>query len=252
MSWKDDLNKITAAGETFARKAMDDSLKHNAENASGAGLEVRVTRIYDGVGLSNGRRCEWCLERCGEDMPYQEAYQKGAFERHEGCGCIIEYVSKKGEKTYQTGKSSPDNWLSEKEFQKRVNYGLDNHTPSPLERIINAAIEMQARDKKSLTLVNAIVEHHEALKNYTPDAMKQRLEEAGFAVESLAKSKSGFNALPFEEGGGYIVHFGDDGVLQYHPSGGIHSIAYWKINNGRRGKHWYDTTGREHFFGKKY
>ena len=253
MGWLDDLfSKFENTGETLARKVMDDSFRHNAENASGAGLEVRVSRKYDGVGLSNGRLCYWCLSRCGVNMTLAEAKSKGAFERHEGCGCIIEYVSLKGLKSYQTGKSSPDDWLTEEEFQKRVGYGINNRTLTPQERIINAAIEMQARDEKSQTLVNAIVNNHEALKYYTPEEMRRRLEQAGHTVEALGKSQSGFNDLSLEEGGGYIVHFGEDGVLQYHPPGGIHKIAYWKVNNGRRGKHWYDTAGRECFFGKKY
>ena len=133
--------------ETSARKTVDDSIKFNAENANGSGLEVRVSREYDGVGLSNNRVCQWCLERQGNNMTLQEAYEKGAFQRHDGCGCLIEYTSKKGEKTYQTGKSGPNDWLSEEEFQKRVNYGLGGRTPTPQERI-NAAIEMQVKDRR--------------------------------------------------------------------------------------------------------
>lgn len=235
---------------TETRKIVDDSLKFNAENASGAGLEIMVTRTYDGVGVNHGKdQCIWCLERCGKNMTLDEAYEKGAFQRHDGCGCLIEYVSKKGERTYQAGKSSRNNWLSEEEFRKRVNTGLDGQRTTPKERIINAAIEMQAKDKQSRTLVGTIVKYHEALICYNPADMKRRLERAGFHAETLKRSLSGFNSLGLDEGGGYIVHFGNDGVMQFHPEGGLHKIAYWKINNGKEGRHWYDTEGREHFFG---
>ena len=229
-------------------KMQSDSLYKNAENASGAGIEVRVTRTYDGIGLSNNRQCEWCLERCGIDMPYQKAYEKGAFERHPGCNCLIEYTSKKGEKTYQAGKSTAGNWLSEAEFQKRVNYNTGERAPTPQERIINAAIEMQVRDKYSRTLVDAIIDHHEALQYYSPEEMLRRLERAGYKVLPLSKSKTGFNDLSFENGGGYKILFGGDGIFQYHPAGGRHRIAYWKIRNGEGGLKHYDTAGKEVMF----
>lgn len=226
----------------------DDALKYNAENASGVGLEVRVSRTYDGVGLSNGRVCQWCKDRECTDVTLSEAYRIGVFQRHDGCECIIEYVSTRGKRTYQTGKSGRTDWLSEEEFQKRVNYGIDNRKPTSLERIINAAIEMQMRDQKSLTLVNAIIDNHEALKYYTPSAMKQRLERAGFSIGPLGKRSKHVPGVLFENGGGYRVHFAGDGYIQYHPTGGLHKIAYWKINNGERGVHKYDLAGNEVFF----
>ncbi len=44
MSWTDEAGKVVEAAASLAQKSVDDSLKFNAENASGAGLEVRVTR----------------------------------------------------------------------------------------------------------------------------------------------------------------------------------------------------------------
>lgn len=233
---------------TLSRKAIDDSLMHNAENVNRAGIEVRVTRVYDGVGLSNHRICEWCVSRCGVDMTLEEAKHKGAFQRHEGCGCEIEYTSKRGERTYQTGYSRSNNWLSEEEYQRRVNHGLAGRQLTPQERIINAAIEMQMRDKKSLTLVNAIIDNHEALQHYTPAGMKKRFERARYTVQPLGSRSKHVPNIPFEQGGGFRVHFGGDGYLQYHPAGGRHKIEYWKINNGERKVHKYDMEGREVFF----
>ena len=152
----------------------------------------------------------------------------------------------RGEKTYQTGKSGPNDWLSEDEFHRRVTYGTGNRKLTPQERNINAAIEMQMRDKKSLTLVNAIIDNHKALKYYTPEAMKQRLERAGYIVEPL--SDGALAGTKFEEGGGYKINFGGDGIFQYHPAEhSHHGGAYWKVKNGptgKRGKH-YDLGGNE-------
>lgn len=123
MSWKDEANRLVSTLNTMSKKTMDDSIRHNAENVSSVGLEVRVTRVYDGIGLSGGRRCEWCLERCGENMTLEEAYRIGAFQRHEGCECIIEYTSKKGIRTIQTGKYK--GWNFSEELEKRKNIGLN-------------------------------------------------------------------------------------------------------------------------------
>ena len=179
-------------------------------------------------------------------MTLAEAKSKGTFERHEGCGCIIEYASLRGLKSYQTGKSSPDDWLTEEEFQKRVGYGIGDRALTPQERIINVAIEMQMRDNKSQTLVDAIIENHEALKYYTPEGMKYRLERAGYNVTPLKRGS--LRGKPFEEGGGYVINFGGDGIFQYHPSArSHHGGTYWKVKNGltgKRGRH-YDLAGNE-------
>lgn len=228
---------------TDSAKICDDSLKENAEFAGRAGLEVRVTRVYDGVGLSNDRVCEWCKARECRNVTLADAYEIGAFQRHPGCECIIEYTSLKGEKTYQSGKSGPRGWISEAEFQNRINFGLNQRKVTPQERIINAAIEMQVRDKKSITLVNAIIENHEALKYYTPDQMFKRLQNAGYDVKPLSQGAQ--RGVPFEEGGGYKINFGGDGIFQYHPAEkSHHGGEYWKIKHGKVGV-WYDGQGKE-------
>lgn len=251
MSWNNVVHSLENKVDSLGRKIQDDSLRYNAENASEVGLEARVTRKYDGIGLSNGRDCAFCLERECEDEPYSEAYRKGVFERHDGCKCVIEYVSMRRDKivkTYQAGKSGPTDWLSEEIFRKRVNYGLDGRTLTPQERNINAAIEMQVRDRKSSTLFDVIIDNHRALKKYTPLNMKNRLQCAGYDILPLSQSKSGFNNKSLEEGGGFKVLFGGDGIFRYHPEGGRHRIAYWTIGNSRKGMHKYDMEGFEVFF----
>lgn len=72
--------------------AVDDTAKANAEAQQNAGLYVRITRRYDHVGLHDGKDvCQWCLDRVGEWDNYQDALEAGAFERHPGCECYIEY-----------------------------------------------------------------------------------------------------------------------------------------------------------------
>lgn len=115
---------------------------------------------------------------------------------------------------------------------------------------IQDAIENQIQEKRSDELVDNIIENHEGLKHFSPEQLKETLEKAGFDVKPLGRRSKHIPNVPFEEGGGYNTHFGGDGYLQYHPAGGRHKIPYWKIVNGKRGKHWYDTEGNEYFFGK--
>lgn len=89
-------NKIRQMSQDY----VDNGLKKNAEFQSNSGMEVLVTREYDGVGAhttdkDGGDDCQWCLIRCGVDVPYAVAKASGMFERHPGCGCIITYKSAK-------------------------------------------------------------------------------------------------------------------------------------------------------------
>lgn len=75
--------------------AVDETIRVNVRAREEMGLKVHIVRRYDNVGLRSGTKhaedCQWCLERCGEWDDYQEAYDAGCFERHPGCGCMIEY-----------------------------------------------------------------------------------------------------------------------------------------------------------------
>lgn len=75
--------------------AVDRTISKNASAQSEMGLTCHIVRKYDDRGLRAGTKwaepCQWCLEREGEWDNYQEAYNAGAFERHDGCGCVITY-----------------------------------------------------------------------------------------------------------------------------------------------------------------
>lgn len=91
-------------------KGFDETVRKNAEARDNMGLKVHIVRTYSDVGLRSGTKyaepCEWCLSRCGEWDNYKEAYAAGCFERHPGCGCIIEYEVGKT----HTIQRAPGNW----------------------------------------------------------------------------------------------------------------------------------------------
>ena len=147
--------------ETAIMKVADDNLKKNADTAENVGMEVTVTRRYDGVGLSGGRECKWCLSRCGEDMPYREAKDKGAFERHPGCGCEIDYITEKGIQRQTDWKTNT--WTDVRDdaiLKKRKTTGLAKQ--------VSAVSDIA-------TLARTISEKPKMLSAYTPKGLKKSL-----------------------------------------------------------------------------
>lgn len=107
-----------------SQKTADRTMQMNAEFQSRAGMQVLVSREYDNVGVhttdkSGKDECLWCLSRCGSDVPYQEAYAKGMFERHPGCGCVITYKSSKGTYTQGKGQWENNSW-DERQREQRI------------------------------------------------------------------------------------------------------------------------------------
>ena len=100
-----DIKRYTTALETTGRDHIDITQRANAKFQNGAGMEVTVTRIYDGVGINHrDDNCEFCMIRCGTDVPYSQAVAMGMFDRHDGCGCRIIYKSRTGKVTTSNSK----------------------------------------------------------------------------------------------------------------------------------------------------
>lgn len=115
--YKADIEKYKSKAELSANKHVDTYQQYNAKTQAKAGYKVTVSRTYDGVGLSDKRSCKWCLERAKSNVPYDEAFKNGMFQRHEGCHCIIEY-NNNGEKSYQTGKGGLKSWKLNEELSQ--------------------------------------------------------------------------------------------------------------------------------------
>lgn len=95
--------------QNHSQNIVDESIKQNARVHQSLGLEPRVTRIYDGIGVHKRKDpCEWCKARAGVDMPYSEAYEKGVFQRHPGCGC--ELIYKVGKRTQRQSDWRFNEW----------------------------------------------------------------------------------------------------------------------------------------------
>ena len=79
-----------------AISGVDNTFIKNAGAHERLGLSVHIVRRYSGHGLHDGKDpCEWCIARAGEWTSNAAAKAAGAFERHPGCLCTIEYESRK-------------------------------------------------------------------------------------------------------------------------------------------------------------
>jgi hypothetical protein len=117
-------NTFISASQNYVDEIGRRSIKFMDES----GINVLVSREYDDVGVhttdkGGGDVCHWCLERCGIDVPYDEAYEMGMFERHPGCGCIITYATKRGVAIQGKGDWETNRWINlreDKEREKRI------------------------------------------------------------------------------------------------------------------------------------
>ena len=201
---------LDAPVRNLVQKAMDDTVKVNADFHAKSGLSPKIVR------KSSGHCCKWCNEVAGvysyPDVP------KDVFRRHDNCNCVLEYYPGDGKKQ--------DVWSKEWKYEKES------------DRIE----ERKAIEKEGLAV--RLSEHPKMFQAYTPERLKKELEAAGYEVKPLGKGK--LKNVPFEEGGGFRVSYGGDGYLQYHPeTNSHHGEAYYKTSSGRAGTKRYNLNGDE-------
>ena len=72
------------------------------------------------------------------------------------------------------------------------------------------------------------------LKKVAPDIVFYSLKESGY--DPLPLGRGSLRGIPFEDGGGYRLHWGGDKILQFHPiAKSHHEGAYFKISSGQTG-----------------
>lgn len=118
------LNVVENTFISASQNYVDEIGRRSAKFMDESGIKVLVSREYDDVGVhttdkGGGEVCQWCLERCGTDVPYEEAYEMGMFERHPGCGCIITYTTRRGVVIQGKGDWETNNWHTLKEEHDR-------------------------------------------------------------------------------------------------------------------------------------
>lgn len=237
-----------------SQKVADEAERRTAEFMSNSGVEVLVTREYDDIGVhttdkGGGDVCQWCLDRCGTDVPYQEAYEMGMFERHPGCGCIITYRKPNGV-TYRQGKGDweTNNWntLQEQdERDKRVERAkagdnIGSSLKTPRQREFEATLTEVGPDN----IHEAILQDPQVLADYTPSSLKKAFEDHDVKVLDYL-GQGDYKKVRFKDGGGWRANFGGDGTFRYHPADrSHHGGAYYRLHKQGINK-WFTLDGVE-------
>ena len=155
------LNVMENTFISASQNYVDEIGRRSAKFMDESGINVLVSREYDDVGVhttdkGGGDVCRWCLERCGTDVPYDEAYEMGMFERHPGCGCIITYATKKRVVIQGKGDWETNRWINlrednerEKRIQSNESY-VQNYKPvvRGTEAVFNTLSRTEINAKK--------------------------------------------------------------------------------------------------------
>ncbi len=205
----------------FTQAIVDDAVRANADFQSKAGLSPKIVRT------STRKCCAWCDSLAGV-YDYDKVSDTGndVFRRHQHCKCLVEY---------EPGDGTRQN-VHTKKWSEEEDSGKIEETPRQREARI--------KRENNLELIERIASHPRMLQAYTPRGLKEVLEREGYDVKPL--NRGSLKGKLFEEGGGYKVNFGGDGILQYHPEEqSHHGGEYYKINRGNIGKKWYNMEGDE-------
>lgn len=222
----------------FTQSVIDDTVRENADFQYRSGLDPVIVRT------STGKCCKWC-DRLAGIYEYSKVSDTGnnVFRRHKGCKCIVEFEKAGRRQNVHTKQwkmiDESDRIKARKEIENTRE--IKQETPAEKEKRINS--------ENQLGLVERIVSHPKMLQAYTPEGLKEALENKGYIVKTLGRGK--YKGIRFEDGGGFRVNFGGDGILQYHPEkGSHHGGAYYKTSTGKGGIKHYELNGEEIDFGK--
>lgn len=224
--------------ENFGEGVVDDFVRENADFQYKAGLSPTIER------RSNGKCCPWCSRLAGTYL-YENVQNAGneVFRRHRNCHCQVLFNPGDGSKRRQNVHTRK--WTNEARndrirFSSTVNEG---ERKPPAQKVLEAAFREQVGATKN-KLSEVIRNNHEALAYFTPGMMKDFLTNLGYDVLPL-RGKN-YNGIPFEDGGGYKIMFGGDGVFMYHPAGrSHHGGEYWKVSGKGEKTIRYDMGGNE-------
>lgn len=203
----------------FAQTTVDDTVRENADFQYKSGLSPKIIRT------STGKCCEWCNKIAGV-YEYEKVANTGndVFRRHKHCRCLVEFDSgnkkRQNVHTKKWSKADESDKIKAREKEERIKRG------------------------NNLGFAEKIASHPKILQAYTPERLKETLENAGYDVKPL--NKGSLKGKLFEDGGGFKANFGGDGILQYHPDEkSHHNGAYYKISTGKGGTKRYDLEGNE-------
>ena len=215
----------------FSQSIVDDAIKVNAEFHAKAGLKPKIIR------KASGNCCDWCRNLAGT-YSYPNNVPEDVYRRHQRCRCTVDYIPGDG----RVQNVHTKQWQTQEEYDKiemRKRVGMRMKvSETPREK------EKRVAEQNGLELAQRIAGHPKMLGAYTPEGLLKALQNKGYEVKPM--NSGNFKGISFEDGGGFKINFGGDGILMYHPEKrSHHGGAYYKISTGKGGTHRYDIKGNE-------
>lgn len=212
---------LDAVVSNFCMSIVDDSVKANADFQYNAGMSPKIVRTTD------GKCCEWCSKLAGT-YDYEKVSNTGnnVFRRHKNCTCVVEFHPGDG---------------------RKQNVHIKQWSTVDKDDIIKKNKELlKLPNPKQLEFIAEIEQFPKLLGTFSsPEQLYQELVDRGFDVKPLSQGK--YKGIPFEDGGGFKINFGGNGMLQYHPEkGSHHEGAYYKLSNSKKGIKRYTLRGDLH------
>ena len=205
----------------YTQSAVEDTIRKNADAHFNAGLQPKIRRI------SVGGCCKWCNRLAGV---YAYPVKREIYKRHERCRCLV---------LYDPGDGKIQDAHTKVIYDRSVKNAEKAAREARIKEIQKSEIQ-----REGTKLAERIARDPGTLAEFTPESLKQEFEDHGFSVKPLAKGK--LKNINFEDGGGWKINYGSEGLIQYHPEEkSHHQGAYYKISSGVSGIHWYDLEGRE-------
>ena len=202
--------------------------------------------------IPSGDACPFCLMLAsnGWQRATKETVSGDHAEHiHANCNCefAIRFTSELDVSGYEPEKLKEElddaegaTWQEKINYMRRGKYDADKKEQRQ-QAIENALAEQLNNTTDSSRLTDAIINNHEGLALFTPEGMRTAIEQTGYEVKPLGRG--GLKGVSFEDGGGYRINYGGDGIFQYHPEkGSHHGGAYWKVKNGEKEAR-YDMDG---------
>ena len=229
------------------RKAVYGAKKTSEKEVSKA-IERLVKRVGADTTLKNAERdgaqfawvphgdtCAFCITLASRGWQYmsKNALRNGHAEHiHANCDC--QYAIRFDDKSTVAGYD-PDRY-------KKI---YDNMPGRDSKDKINALRRMTTGENAltldQIELTIDLDNTPQILGQKTPAGWNTYLKELGFTVGPLGRGQ--FQGIPFEDGGGYCIHYRGDGYMQYHPEGGHHKEEYYKISSGATGTRRFHLDG---------
>lgn len=197
----------------FSQNVATNSVRKNADFQYKAGLSPKIVRT-EAAGC-----CKWCSDLAGTyDYASVKATGNAVWQRHRGCGCVVEYDPGNGKRQNAHTKD----WRSDENRAKRIQYSQETEA----QRLTDNATKVEERKTANLQTekidprqrqANATIKFGVGTTEKRGNTYRQELEQIDYrdAEEAIKFYGNAIRNLPIEHAviiqrDGKVLHFWAD------------------------------------------